>query len=546
MKLNTRPEIGALLHEYVLKTRDENVNSRTPLYEEYSLYARKIPFIVYDHPTFVKRCSTAFTDFRAIYFNADFLLKLKAIDDECIQKGKPHLANHVVFVIAHEIAHCLREDNLRLTEIHPGLANVIQDTANNLDLLYGLGIRIDIDLMAEHGIRPYGVSKEEMELYGGLSIETISKLIFDKAIEEAKALNELGQNGEASENSPPQRPDGIPSYGHVLLEKHESPHVISPSELQDLVEEAGLNEESKEKLGLGPKTEAELDAIVEANRCRSAESYIEMEEIYDSLSETEKRKTRAGNSPGFYRQKVELGKESKITWQMALQESTTPGFGQSQYTEEELIDEYFHNSGLYGGIFYQQIEEGGALICLVDTSGSMPKEFLEDGFNEVVSCVDPQDEGTGVSTALVFPADVDIKDVYWELNSENKGQVISEVKAYGGGGTDFTNPVRNALSKAKELEVDVKAVVFFTDLGARAPDFELIQAQLDTPIPPVLFITNEKNSSVRGKFQSDCHGHAVVYEYKEDMVADLTRIKEELEEVSSSMPYEPCFSISMQ
>ena len=52
--------------------------------------------------------------------------------------------------------------------------------------------------------------------------------------------------------------------------------------------------------------------------------------------------------------------------------------------------------------------------------------------------------------------------------------------------TDFTNPIRNSLLKAEELELKVHTVVFGTDLGAPTPNFGYIEDQLeDGEIPPV-------------------------------------------------------------
>ncbi|MEZ8198507.1 hypothetical protein [Vibrio splendidus] len=308
-------------------------------------------------------------------------------------------------------------------------------------------------------------------------------------------------------------------------------HKISHNDVAQAAQEAGIAQQTLDRLKLKPRTIEEIEAISADNAMRAQQVAQEMDTIHSGLSEQDKSQTMAGTSGGYYKRKAKLGDEGSITWRVAVSESFDPGnTQQTQYTEDELIDEYFSIPSMYNGVFYSVDQKPGCAIFLIDTSGSMNRKFIDQLFTEALSSVDLEDPSSGFSQILLFPADVDVKDVYWSLTPENKEQVISEVMDYGGGGTDFTNPIRNSLLKAEELELKVHTVVFGTDLGAPTPNFGYIEDQLeDGEMPPVIFITDRDERSAK-EFEKDCEGRAVVYSYSNDLELVLADINEELDD----------------
>ncbi|MEZ9931759.1 hypothetical protein AB4455_26900, partial [Vibrio sp. 10N.261.46.E12] len=341
------------------------------------------------------------------------------------------------------------------------------------------------------------------------------------------------QNGNPSDTSSPS------ALTQSILDKMKEgsgesavdDHKISHNDVAQAAKNAGIAEQTLERLKLKPRTVEEIEAISADNAMRAQQVAQEMDTIHSNLSEKDKAQTMAGTSGGYYKRKAKLGEEGSITWRVAVSESFDPGnTHHTQYTEDELIDEYFSIPSMYNGVFFSVEQKPGCAIFIIDTSGSMYRKFIDQLFTEALSSVDLEDPSSGFSQILLFPADVDVKDVYWSLTPENKEQVIAEVMDYGGGGTDFTNPIRNSLLKAEELEIKVHTVVFGTDLGAPAPNFGYIEDQLEeSEIPPVIFITDREEQYAK-EFERQCEGRAVVYSYSNDLELVLSDINEELDD----------------
>lgn len=544
-KLCSEPKYNVILNKYVNYIRDENYDSNTnfPRYEEYSLLSRNLPFCTYDNEVFTQMTTdTAFTTGEAIFIHKDMFQKLIDLDNELIASNKANLANNVIFVLLHEVAHCLNDDLVRLAGVKEPIPNIAQDIANNQTLCYQLGIEIDLQAFENKiGFPILGLTKEDKK-YIGMSSESIAIDIVKDALSAMKQQNSQQQssqqqsgqqNGNQSDISKPS------SLTQSIIDKmkegsNESAvddHKISHNDVAQAAQEAGIAQQTLDRLKLKPRTIEEIEAISADNAMRAQQVAQEMDTIHSGLSEQDKSQTMAGTSGGYYKRKAKLGDEGSITWRVAVSESFDPGnTQQTQYTEDELIDEYFSIPSMYNGVFYSVDQKPGCAIFLIDTSGSMNRKFIDQLFTEALSSVDLEDPSSGFSQILLFPADVDVKDVYWSLTPENKEQVISEVMDYGGGGTDFTNPIRNSLLKAEELELKVHTVVFGTDLGAPTPNFGYIEDQLeDGEMPPVIFITDRDEGSAK-EFEKDCEGRAVVYSYSNDLELVLADINEELDD----------------
>ncbi|CAH6940427.1 conserved hypothetical protein [Vibrio chagasii] len=559
-KLCSEPKYNVILNKYVNYIRDENYDSNTnfPRYEEYSLLSRNLPFCTYDNEVFTQMTTdTAFTTGEAIFIHKDMFQKLIDLDNELIASNKANLANNVIFVLLHEVAHCLNDDLVRLAGVKEPIPNIAQDIANNQTLCYQLGIEIDLQAFENKiGFPILGLTKEDKK-YIGMSSESIAIDIVKDALSAMKQQNSQQQSSQqqssqqqSSQQQSSQQQSGQQNGNQSDISKPSSltqsiidkmkegsnesavdDHKISHNDVAQAAQEAGIAQQTLDRLKLKPRTIEEIEAISADNAMRAQQVAQEMDTIHSGLSEQDKSQTMAGTSGGYYKRKAKLGDEGSITWRVAVSESFDPGnTQQTQYTEDELIDEYFSIPSMYNGVFYSVDQKPGCAIFLIDTSGSMNRKFIDQLFTEALSSVDLEDPSSGFSQILLFPADVDVKDVYWSLTPENKEQVISEVMDYGGGGTDFTNPIRNSLLKAEELELKVHTVVFGTDLGAPTPNFGYIEDQLeDGEMPPVIFITDRDERSAK-EFEKDCEGRAVVYSYSNDLELVLADINEELDD----------------
>lgn len=549
-KLLSDPKWMVLFNKYVESIRDEGIVRRSfPKYEDYSYLARKLPFFLYDNDTFTSSigCKTAFTTGDAIYFNKDFFIKLMEVDAKCLEIGRPDLANAVVMVILHELAHCLNDDFRRLVSLPPQLVSIAQDIANNLSLHFDLGVSIDIDIFEEiTEVKPYGFTNEEYVEYGNMSSETIALSLYRAAVEKLKSQQgqQQGQQGQSSVSSPIQGAieeavEALKSPQSNSTSTDADDHLKDHNDVVEAAAKAGIDPTALARAGITPRTAEETAAINEMNKMRSRQSAIEMEADYNKLSESEKQSTSAGTQGSYYSRKVKIGETAKINWSIAISESFEAGSSMDmQYTEEVLVDEFYSNSSLYNGVSYSTDKKKGTGIFLIDTSGSMPAKFLDDAFSEALASVDLSGDD-GFDSILIFPADTDVKNDYWELTPENKDQVVQDIMGYGGGGTDFTLPLQNALSKAYELDYLVQTVVFVTDLDAPPPRFSQIEESLeeDQHMPPVVFVTNKLVAQERESFEKACNGYAQVFYYEHGLELDIQEITEELESIRDQANY---------
>ena len=539
-KLCSDPQIQKLFQEYVRYFKDEEELSGFPRFEELSLRARDMPFFVYDNPAFVKLCKTAYTDFRSIYFNKDFLIGLMKCDEIALQRGLP--ANHVLFVIAHEVFHNFNFDDTRLALLDNTIANVAQDINNNLQLQFGFGGKLKVfpKIMKEVlGFTGYGLTKEELDKYGKQSSDTIGLELFKAIVEKQKSNqskqdgNQQGKSGQPnnstqSEQSKNPVDDFINSF--EFGEPEQEKHTATAEEVANAAKEGGLPQSTIDMLGLTPKTAEQLAEIEELNKIACQNAGLQMQSIWEKLDSELKANTRAGDTPNFYEEKVKLDGIGRITWKVALDEVTSnAAINNDTFIQDEIIDEFFVNPSLYDGSYVPMEQDRGILISIVDTSGSMKKPFIMSGFNESLASVDNLGTGNGVKECLVFPADTNIKNKHWVLTEHNASAIADELMLIGGGGTDFTIPIQNALLTAQNDGKKVNAVALFTDLDSNPPNFEKIESAIEGQLPPVLFITDKQSKEYRDYFEKACNGKAVVYYYDEGFEADIQKIKDELD-----------------
>ena len=325
-------------------------------------------------------------------------------------------------------------------------------------------------------------------------------------------------------------------YGNLdaLLTKTEKNisqnHIISPDELNEMAEEGKLDQATKQRI----RSDAELKDIEAQSERNVHQALLETEAAHSKLSHDEKKNTQAGTQSGHYRGKANLGDEGIITWRAYQEEMAYLGCGNRySYTDAVLYDGFYTNAQLYEGIIVPEQKKAGIALNLVDTSGSMNPRFINDGFTESVSAV-KQNEGSGLEQVLIFPADVNIANKYWELNESNVQQVQDEIMMLGGGGTDFTVPLLNALRVADELDKDVMFCTFFTDLDCSPPRFDYIMEQLEVDsLPPIIFVTDKRNLDQIDSFKNACGEYATVFQYDQGLEIELDQIQEELDEIST-------------
>jgi len=121
-----------------------------------------------------------------------------------------------------------------------------------------------------------------------------------------------------------------------------------------------------------------------------------------------------------------------------------------------------------------KFEYGGSALIMIDTSGSITTEDLEQFLGEVYECLKH-------GLAVVMTWDTEIHDIF----ILEKRDDIRNVKIRGRGGTRITEP----LKKAKELMTPSDVLVILSDFYISEPDYQLEQMLKDIPGKKVLATT---------------------------------------------------------
>ncbi len=575
-----------LTQQKVARLRDVIINQKKksgfPVFEEYAFLAKRMPFYAYDHPEFLKICDTAFTDGRAIYFAKDFIEACFSHDVK--MKGKGIKSHSALFLALHELKHNFEQDFVRLVngKIPADILNIGQDIHNNLQIYFNFKIPL-------HDSSPmfnaYGLTTEELEKYGGLTSDSICLDLYREAVnqlkEQLQQQNQSGQqqqsssqqssqsgqqqqnssqqssqSGQQQQSSPSQQtnddgtqnPDvqdkpttvagelakqGIDGYSDLadkLRNKGQTEqHVVDPQKVKDAADAAELSDMAKDRLGL--RSELDLKQIEAESKATIQQAVMEADKAHSQLSDAEKKETSIGTGKGTYSQKLNLDGDTQMSWETYAREVAYLGGGNKfAYTEDVINDAFFSDPTQYEGIIVPEKRKEGIGICIMDTSGSMNRSFMARGFNETLEAI----ESGGVEEFLVFPADVDISE-YWICDRGNINQVRDQVLALGGGGTDYTIPLKNAHQVAAELDKEVLFTVFFTDLDGHVPAFEYIMTELEVDeLPPTIFVTDCSDKARIQTYDKALGEYGVCFEYAKGLEVNLQEIEQELEEVSET------------
>ncbi|MBF4371411.1 hypothetical protein EAY04_25830, partial [Vibrio anguillarum] len=153
----------------------------------------------------------------------------------------------VLFVLLHEIAHCLNNDvGIRLRSIKAPIPNIAQDIANNLTLVFDLGIKIDEKLMKEHlGFSFYGLTMDSFVEYGNQSSETIALDLLKNAVKKIQNNSQGQQQGQQKRGEIDEIVDEI--VEHLTSSSGEANdvdnHVLDHNAVAEAAKNAGISDE---------------------------------------------------------------------------------------------------------------------------------------------------------------------------------------------------------------------------------------------------------------------------------------------------------------
>ncbi|MDI5833309.1 VWA-like domain-containing protein (plasmid) [Shewanella xiamenensis] len=200
--LNTNPLLQSALNRFrtIFSSMDQY---GLPRFGMLSLMATTTPMFIYDHPKLMEKVNTAFAIPGAVFISADLFNNLLAEDK--LAKDRGVKSDGVMFVIAHEMEHIVRNHLTRCLQFSSDLANIGQDIRINLDLWKGFTMEPGTYL--RDTIKIYGITDEEATKFQNMPEELICLILEEEARNQANRKNETKKsNAQQSSAGQPQNP----------------------------------------------------------------------------------------------------------------------------------------------------------------------------------------------------------------------------------------------------------------------------------------------------------------------------------------------------
>jgi hypothetical protein len=282
-------------------------------------------------------------------------------------------------------------------------------------------------------------------------------------------------------------------------------HIMDTEDLVDLLNKAGVNNQSLQKLGYD-----DLDKLADEHQaCKDG--------VVSSINKASEDMMRVGSRyPGGHlvnyakAQMLDFFKPV-LTWEMAYKKLLeSMGKGQRNAPEEAWTGYYVDAADMgfrhqrevpYLGSTLPGKEKTPLLLGLHDTSGSVDDAMLKRFVSEGINMSRKMSRGTAPDVVHIFADTVARgKPVY--ITEKNYKEFLSKGINYGGrGGTNFQASIENAFELVKPgprtterpyAGREINALAYFTDTGDAAPDFARLLKKAQEcgmkKLPTILFI----------------------------------------------------------
>lgn len=181
-----------------------------------------------------------------------------------------------------------------------------------------------------------------------------------------------------------------------------------------------------------------------------------------------------GRLPAYFSALLRVD-EGRVDWRAVLRDFLLAA-GRADYRWVPPNRRYLH----LGLVLPSLRGEGGCVAIVVDTSGSMPDSAIAACLGEVKHCMAMQ---PALEVLLVqCDAEVHSSDLVRDPS------VLDLVRVTGRGGTDFRPAFGHVARRAAEEGLDVRALVYMTDMHGefpeRAPPWPVLWARLTDAEPP--------------------------------------------------------------
>lgn len=383
-------------------------------------------------PVYDKRLDTACTDGKSIYFDIDFWKSLSA-DEQ-------------MFVMAHEVWHCVMLHFLRRQGRDPELFNVATDMEIN-------------NLLCDDGFKVLSQAPLPPNEWKGQSAEWI----YDKLLEESKKQqnkngqgNNKGQGGNnASGNGGGSSQKNDPSYGNTKVNgKSFDKHIYEDVEQKGPSDDQGNDDQGKSggkkgKSGNGELGEKGFDPDYNPTPASNGQNGIAEEIRSAIIEEAQKIERTAGSLPAYLTNILGKFLKPGMPWKSILAQFVTQCYSSSRRWFPVNRRYVWQNT-------YMQSRRDDRLniVVAVDTSGSC-SEDLNKFYSEITGLV----KSFGKYRVTVIECDSQVAFAEEYNDDTNPFPKFDDIKWHGGGGTQFA-PVFDYVA---DNQIAPDAMVFFTD-----------------------------------------------------------------------------------
>lgn len=240
-------------------------------------------------------------------------------------------------------------------------------------------------------------------------------------------------------------------------------------------------------------------------------------------------------------ERVKVLQKGKLTWKLKIiNEIWGTGFNFKYnndvvgdiYYVDELIDVIGMN--LYMGQILP-FKSKDVVAIIIDTSGSVGQKDLEDIVPEIIEMKLAAQGSSGAYEVVVFSADTVLRGEPIEINEQNVHEVLSGgLQIFGRGGTSLEMAIQQTVKSQVFKDKKIKSLIYFTDLGDRAPRYERLGLDPDTSLTYIA-VPSVNNFAVEA-FAKEVEHYADVIKIQEGVEVDLSitpRVKEDNNMISS-------------
>ncbi len=468
-----------------------------PMFGVLTDVAQTTNFYAYDHPALLVVAKNAFTDGINVYFAAPFLDRLLKEEQEALSQGRRR--EGVLAIGLHELCHKARMHlgRERFSGEDPKMANIAMDFLINATIHIDFGLNqkasgaVNSSLSYDTGDavgRRFEWTTTFSEAWGMDDPEKWSRE------SEESILDWMNKNGGKERFAPPSqmfvvgpgvgKGGGHPEGGDPSSDAH----VITTEELSELLSGTKEDRELRDALGI-PKPGDKKEHRAQA---RLAEREVE------AAVKAAKERSLRSSGPGrhldtwLYRE-LQRKYESHVDYRLALKHGLIVGAGRTRHTLDEpgpLRGMDISGMGLTAKLWLGDrapIASQGAVVCIIDTSGSVDDSMLGDFVAEAVGII--KQNPTKVGKLLLYSADSALRDeAPFVVTPLNWRAALNQFKAKGGGGTDMTAPLAATFGDPEWVKkYKPRAAFVFTDLEIPPID----RAALPTIMPPTFFMGPE-------------------------------------------------------